>query len=78
VPEEDGAPFDFRYGGLKRSDPTRSVKLSSGDVLIIGGASRLCFHGVDRVESGSSDLLPRGGRINLTMRRVTPVSPLAG
>jgi DNA oxidative demethylase len=62
----------FRYGGLKRSDPTRSVKLHSGDVLVIGGASRLCFHGVDRVMTGSSDLLPNSGRINLTLRRVTP------
>lgn len=61
----------FRYGGLNRKDPTRSVLLESGDLLLIGGASRLCFHGVDRVESGSSDLLPRGGRINLTLRRVT-------
>ena len=63
----------FRYGGLKRNDPTRSVKLSSGDVLLIGGASRLCFHGVDRVMAGSSDLLPRGGRINLTLRRVSKI-----
>jgi DNA oxidative demethylase len=62
----------FRYGGLKRNDPTKSVKLESGDVLLIGGASRLCFHGVDRVMAGSSDLLPKGGRINLTLRRVTP------
>ena len=62
----------FRYGGLQRNDPTKSVKLESGDVLLIGGASRLCFHGVDRVMAGSSDLLPRGGRINLTLRRVTP------
>ncbi len=61
----------FRYGGLKRNDPTKSVKLESGDVLLIGGTSRLCFHGVDRVMAGSSDLLPRGGRINLTLRRVT-------
>jgi DNA oxidative demethylase len=68
----------FRYGGLRRNDPTKSVKLNSGDVLVIGGPSRLCFHGVDRVMAGSSDLLPNGGRINLTMRRVTPGSPLAG
>jgi DNA oxidative demethylase len=68
----------FRYGGLKRNDPTKSVKLESGDVLVIGGPSRLCFHGVDRVMAGSSDLLPNSGRINLTMRRVTPVPPLAG
>jgi DNA oxidative demethylase len=63
----------FRYGGLKRSDPTASVRLESGDLLVIGGPSRLCFHGVDRVHAGTSDLLPRGGRINLTLRRVTPL-----
>jgi DNA oxidative demethylase len=61
----------FRHGGLKRGDPTASIRLESGDLLIIGGASRLCFHGVDRVYAGSSDLLPHGGRINLTLRRVT-------
>ncbi len=62
----------FRYGGVKRTDPTASVKLQSGDVLLMGGAARLCFHGVDRVHPGTSDLLPSGGRINLTLRRVTP------
>jgi len=61
----------FRLGGLKRNDPTRAFPLSSGDALILGGASRLAFHGVDRVVSGSSTLLPQGGRINLTLRRVT-------
>jgi alkylated DNA repair protein (DNA oxidative demethylase) len=65
----------FRVGGLKRSDPTQSVKLSSGDVVVLGGESRLAFHGVDRIYSGSSRLLndwfPEGGRINLTLRRVT-------
>jgi DNA oxidative demethylase len=61
----------FRHGGVKRTEPTASVRLVSGDVLVIGGASRLCFHGVDRIEPGTSDLLPAPGRINLTMRRVT-------
>lgn len=61
----------FRYGGNERNAPTKSVKLHSGDVMIIGGASRLCFHGVDRIISGTSTLLPNGGRINLTLRRVT-------
>lgn len=65
----------FRIGGLARRDPTRSVRLHSGDVLAFGGASRLVFHGIDRVLAGSSTLLPDGGRINLTLRRV---SPLAG
>lgn len=60
----------FRYGGLSRRDPTRSLKLSSGDALIIGGPARLVFHGVDRIEPGTSSLLPQSGRINLTVRRV--------
>lgn len=61
----------FRYGGLRRSDPTRSVRLASGDAVVLGGASRLAFHGIDRVLPGTSDLLAQGGRINLTLRRVT-------
>ncbi len=60
----------FRIGGSRRSDPTRSFRLSSGDVLILGGASRHCYHGVDRILAGSSRLLAEGGRINLTLRRV--------
>ena len=60
----------------KRSGPSRSMKLSSGDVLVMGGAARLSYHGIDRVLGGSSRLLgpplfPEGGRINLTLRRVT-------
>ena len=62
----------FRLGGTERGDPTRSFRLASGDVLVLGGAGRLCFHGVDRIYPGTSTLLPRGGRINLTLRRVRP------
>jgi alkylated DNA repair protein (DNA oxidative demethylase) len=65
----------FRVGGTKRNDPTRSLKLSSGDVVVLGGDARLAFHGVDRIYPGTSTLLkdwfPDGGRINLTLRRVT-------
>jgi alkylated DNA repair protein (DNA oxidative demethylase) len=61
----------FRIGGLKRSDPTRTVRLASGDALVLGGKARLVFHGVDRIIPGTSTLLPEGGRINLTLRRVT-------
>ena len=61
----------FRIGGLKRGDPTRSLRLASGDALVLGGAARLAFHGVDRIMPGTSTLLPEGGRINLTLRRVT-------
>jgi DNA oxidative demethylase len=61
----------FRIGGLRRSDPTRSFRLSSGDALVLGGSERLAFHGVDRIYPGTSTLLAQGGRINLTLRRVT-------
>jgi len=61
----------FRVGGLKRNDPTRSVRLNSGDAFVLGGSARLVFHGVDRIYPGTSTLLAGGGRINLTMRRVT-------
>ncbi len=61
----------FRYGGTSRQGPTRSVKLASGDALVLGGDARLAFHGVDRILAGSSTLLAEGGRFNLTLRRVT-------
>ncbi len=59
----------FRIGGLERRGPTRSVRLASGDVCVLGGEARLAFHGVDRILPGSSRLIPGGGRLNLTMRR---------
>jgi alkylated DNA repair protein (DNA oxidative demethylase) len=61
----------FRIGGAKRTDPTRSFRLSSGDAMALAGESRLFFHGVDRIYPGTSTLLTNGGRINLTLRRVT-------
>ncbi|RYZ06371.1 MAG: alpha-ketoglutarate-dependent dioxygenase AlkB [Comamonadaceae bacterium] len=80
-----GAAAVFRYGGLRRSDPTRSIRLTAGDALVIGGASRLIHHGVDRIVAGgdllseAEDLLPAylppGGRCNLTLRRVTGAAP---
>ncbi len=65
----------FRIGGTKRSDPTRSFRLKSGDAVVLGGEARLAFHGVDRIVAGTSMLLEEGGRINLTLRRVTPPVP---
>jgi len=61
----------FRVGGPGRSDPTRSIRLQSGDAITFGGPARLAFHGIDRIAPGSSTLLAEGGRINLTLRRVT-------
>lgn len=65
----------FHVGGLRRSDPKVRLTLRSGDVVVLGGASRLAYHGVDRVLPGTSDLIAEGGRINLTMRRVTVAAP---
>ena len=66
----------FHIGGLKRSDPKTRITLTSGDVIVLGGAARFAYHGIDRVLAGTSDLLPERGRINLTLRRVTlPAEP---
>ncbi|UGX85767.1 alpha-ketoglutarate-dependent dioxygenase AlkB family protein [Phyllobacterium meliloti] len=61
----------FRFGGTERNDKTQSIKLKSGDVIVLGGEGRLAFHGVDRIYPGTSTLLKNTGRINLTLRRVT-------
>jgi DNA alkylation damage repair protein AlkB len=59
----------FVIGGLTRREPTRPLTLRSGDVLVMGGPSRLRFHGVTRILPGTS---PEGigpGRFNLTFRK---------
>jgi alkylated DNA repair protein (DNA oxidative demethylase) len=61
----------FRLGGCERGGRTRSLRLESGDAIVLGGPARLAFHGIDRIAAGSSSLLDEGGRINLTLRRVT-------
>jgi alkylated DNA repair protein (DNA oxidative demethylase) len=65
----------FRVGGTSRRDPTQSMRLRSGDVVVLGGEARRAYHGVDRIYPGTSRLVPGGGRINLTMRRVTKPTP---
>jgi alkylated DNA repair protein (DNA oxidative demethylase) len=65
-----GAAALFRMGGTARADGTESRWLNSGDVVVMGGAARLAWHGVDRIRGGSSTLLADGGRMNLTLRVV--------
>ena len=60
----------FRIGSASRGGKTLSVTLASGDVIAFGGVARLAYHGIDRIKPGSSQLLPGGGRISLTLRRV--------
>ncbi|MFK7903253.1 MAG: alpha-ketoglutarate-dependent dioxygenase AlkB [Nitratireductor sp.] len=61
----------FRIGTQTRSGKTKSFKLNSGDVVVLGGEARLAFHGVDKIYPGTSTLLKNEGRINLTLRRVS-------
>ena len=58
----------FRIGPAE-GGRTRSLKLASGDVCALTGPARLARHGIDRLLAGSSQLIPAGGRINLTLRR---------
>ena len=58
----------FVVGGLTRREPTRPIVLRSGDVVVMGGPSRLRFHGVTKILPGTA---PEGlgpGRFNLTFR----------
>jgi alkylated DNA repair protein (DNA oxidative demethylase) len=64
----------FKIGTEERNGPTQSFKLHSGDVLAFGGPARLAFHGITRIYPGTSTLLDEGGRINLTLRRVTKLT----
>ena len=61
----------FRIGSNSRAGQTTSIRLASGDAVVLGGKARLCYHGVDRIYRNTSALLKDGGRINLTLRRVT-------
>ena len=60
----------FRMGNTERGGKTESLWLESGTVVVMGGDARLRYHGLDRIRFGSSSLLPKGGRINLTLRVV--------
>lgn len=64
----------FRVGQTTRGGQTKSFKLNSGDIVVLAGESRLVYHGVDKIYPDTSPLLKNGGRINLTLRRVNPLT----
>lgn len=66
-----GDDATFHIGGLQRSGPKHRMILRSGDVVVLGGPARMAYHGIDRVHAATSSLLAEGGRLNLTLRRVT-------
>ena len=60
----------FRIGNVEKGGKTDSLWLNSGDIIVMGDEARLKYHGIDRIRSGTSNLLKNGGRINLTLRVV--------
>lgn len=66
-----GAACIFRFGGTLRGGKTQALTLRSGDALVLKGRARLAYHGVSRILYGTSQLIEKDGRINLTLRRVT-------
>ena len=65
-----GNDGQFRIGNHERGGKTDAMWLTSGDVVVLEGTARLAFHGVDKIRFAPCELLPQGGRINLTMRVV--------
>jgi alkylated DNA repair protein (DNA oxidative demethylase) len=63
-----GLPAVFLFGGAKRTDRPRRIRLESGDVVVWGGPTRLAFHGIDKLADGDDPLTGRC-RINLTFRK---------
>ncbi|HEX9369203.1 MAG TPA: alpha-ketoglutarate-dependent dioxygenase AlkB, partial [Vicinamibacterales bacterium] len=59
----------FVVGGPSRKDPTNPMILRSGDVVVMGGPSRLRYHGVTRIQPGTAPEGTGPGRFNLTFRQ---------
>jgi alkylated DNA repair protein (DNA oxidative demethylase) len=64
-----GLPATFLWGGKRRSDPVRRMRLESGDVAVWGGPARFVYHGVSPLKAGDHPLTG-ASRINLTFRKV--------
>jgi alkylated DNA repair protein (DNA oxidative demethylase) len=64
-----GLPAVFLWGGKRRSDPVRRLRLESGDIVVWGGPARFVYHGVAPLKHGEHPLTG-AARINLTFRKV--------
>ena len=63
-----GIPAVFQFGGLERTDKTRRIPLTHGDVVVWGGRTRLYYHGILPLKENKHEVLGRC-RINLTFRK---------
>lgn len=59
----------FLWGGKRRGDPVRRLRVENGDVAVWGGPARFVYHGVAPLKAGEHPLTG-GARINLTFRKV--------
>lgn len=64
-----GLPVTFLWGGRRRPDPVRRLRLESGDVVVWGGPARFVYHGVAPLKTGDHPLTG-ASRLNLTFRKV--------
>ena len=64
-----GLPIVFLWGGKRRADPVRRLRLENGDVAVWGGPARFVYHGVAPLNEGQHPLTG-AARINLTFRKV--------
>jgi alkylated DNA repair protein (DNA oxidative demethylase) len=64
-----GLPAVFLWGGKRRADPVRRLRLENGDVAVWGGPARFVYHGVAPLKAGQHPLTG-DVRINLTFRKV--------
>ena len=64
-----GLPAVFLWGGKRRSDPVRRLRVETGDIAVWGGPARFVYHGVAPLKPGQHPLTG-DARINLTFRKV--------
>jgi len=64
-----GLPALFLWGGKRRSDSVRRLRLENGDTVVWGGPARFVYHGVAPLKDGEHPLTG-ATRINLTFRKV--------
>jgi len=67
-----GAACIFQLGGFHADDEVQPIVLSSGDVFLLGGPSRLRFDGVRELLDRRPSFLNEQLRISLTFRQVEP------
>ncbi len=66
----------FLLGGFRRREPATAIELRSGDAFVLGGPSRLRYHGVARILPGSGPAaIALAGRISLTFRQYALAAP---